>query len=220
MRWFYFIAKYLLIGLVPILIRWQVNGGENIPQQGPLLVTSNHIHLVDPPLVALAIRRKAVFMAKEELFRSKIQAYFLQGIGAFPVHRGRMDRKALRDADKVLADGLVLIIFPESTRSSNAKLQQAYSGSALIALRNNVTVLPVAITGTEKVKGPTWWVRRPRITVNIGLPLNLPSVSGKLTKEELSGVTALIMEHIAGLLPSEYRGESYNRIGEMNGIKS
>lgn len=220
MRLLYYIAKYLLSGLVPILVRWQVNGRENIPQKGALLVISNHLHLADPPLVALAIHRKAVFMAKEELFRSKIQAYFLRGLGAFPVHRGQMDRKALRDADRVLSDNLALIMFPEATRSSNAKLQQAYSGSALIALRNNVSVLPVAITGTEKVKGLTWWLRRPRITVNIGHVLNLPSVSGKLTKEDLSRVTALLMEHIAGLLPPEYRGESYNHIGKMDGIKS
>lgn len=207
MRWFYNIAKYLLLGIVPILIRWKVNNGENIPQQGPLLAVSNHIHLVDPPLVAYAIRRKAFFMAKEELFRSKILAYLLGGIGAFPVHRGKLDRNALRSADKVLSDGMVLVIFPESTRSSNAKLQQAYSGSALIALRNNVPVLPVAIFGTEQIKGLTWWLHRPRITVNIGRPLTLPQVEGRLTKTELARLTDLLMERIAGLLPQEYRGE-------------
>lgn len=219
MRWFYNIAKVLLLAIVPALIRWKINNKENIPQQGPLLVISNHIHLVDPPLVAYAIRRKSFFMAKEELFRSKILAYLLKGIGAFPVHRGKLDRKALRSADKVLSDGMVLVIFPESTRSSNAKLQQAYSGSALIALRNNVPVLPVAIMGTEQIKGLTWWLHRPKITVNIGQTMNLPTVEGRLTKTELARLTDLLMERIAGLLTEEYRGEIKIGQEEDNGIE-
>ncbi|MFC2016828.1 lysophospholipid acyltransferase family protein, partial [Chloroflexota bacterium] len=97
-------------------------------------------------------------------------------------------------------------MFPEGTRSKNGQLQPAFSGSALIALRNGVPILPVGITGTEKIKGLAWLLHRPQITVNIGRPFHLPPVSGKLTKVELARFTDYIMGRIAELLPLGYRG--------------
>jgi len=192
--------------LLRLFTRWQVKGRENIPSQGPVLVVVNHLNLADPPLVGVSLGRKAIFMAKEELFRSRFSSYFIGSFGAFPVHREQLDRKALRQAEKVLAEGLVLIMFPESTRSKTAQLQPAFPGSALIALRSGVPIIPVAITGTERIKGVAWILRRPQLTVNIGRPFHLPSVNGKVTKTELAGLTNIIMGHIAELLPTEYRG--------------
>ena len=192
------------------MTRWQVKGRENVPSQGPLLVVVNHLNLADPPIVGVSLHRKAIFMAKEELFRSRFVGYFVGGFGAFPVHRGQLDRKALRQAEKVLAEGLALVIFPEATRSKNAQLQHAFPGSALVALRSGAPILPVAITGTERIKGAIWWLRRPQLTVNIGHTFYLPPVNGKLTKTELSELTNFIMGRIAELLPVEYQG-SYNR---------
>ncbi|MFC2034513.1 lysophospholipid acyltransferase family protein [Chloroflexota bacterium] len=193
------------------MTHWQVMGRENIPTQGPLLVVANHLHLADPPLVAVSLGRIVIFMAKEELFRSRFSRYFVGGFGAFPVCRGQMDRKAVRQAEKVLADGLALVMFPEAKRSKNAQLQSAFPGSALIALRGGVPILPVAITGTEMIRGITWLLRRPQITVNIGHPFHLPPVNGKLTKVELIGLTNFIMGRIAELLPVAYRGNYQNK---------
>ena len=81
-----------------------------------------------------------------------------------------------------------------------------------------MAVLPVAITGTEQIKGATWWLRRPRVTVNIGQPFRLASVNGKYTRAELTEHTDVIMEHIAELLPVEYRG-NYNKTGDTSGIE-
>jgi len=144
-------------------------------------------------------------MAKEELFRSRIMAYFIGGLGSFPVHRGQPDRKALLQAENILSKGQVLIIFPEATRSQNAQLQSAYPGSALIALRSGAPILPVGISGTEQIKGMAWLLRRPRVTVNIGRPFPPPPVDGKVTRAELNKLTNLILERIAELLPREYR---------------
>ncbi|MBA7642767.1 1-acyl-sn-glycerol-3-phosphate acyltransferase [subsurface metagenome] len=213
MHWFYHTARLMARIILLLATRWQVKGKENIPGKGPLLIVANHLNLADPPLVAVSLTRKAIFMAKEEVFRSRFSSYFISSFGAFPVHRGQLDRKALRQAERVLADGLALVMFPEATRSKNAQLQPAFPGSALIALRSGAPILPVGITGTEKMKGPFWMFRRPRVTVNIGHPFHLPSVNGKVTKTELAELTKFIMGRIAELLPVKHRG-NYVKQGE------
>ncbi len=211
--WFYYVARLIINILFRLFTHWQVKGRENVPRRGPLLVVANHLHLADPPLLLVSLNRKVIFMAKEELFRSRLSRYFISGLGAFPVHRGQLDRQALRQAERILADGLALAMFPEATRSKNAQLQPAFPGSALLAYRTGASILPVGITGTERIKGVTWLLHRPRITVNIGPPFHLPPVNGKLTKMELTEFTNCIMARIAELLPVEYRG---NYAGQEN----
>ena len=190
-----------------VLTRCEVKGRENVPRKGPLLVVSNHLHAYDPAVVGVVLGRVVIFMAKEELFRFRPRGYFLSGFGSFPVHRGRLDRAAIRQSEKVLADGMALAMFPEATRSYKAQLQYALSGSALIAARSGAPILPVGLTGTERLDGIGWAFRRPRLTVNIGKPFSIAPAGSKLTKAELAEQTHLIMERIAELLPLEYRGE-------------
>ena len=197
-----------------LLNRRRVKGKENVPRQGPLLIVSNHLSMADQYLLAISLNRKVVFMAKEEIFRSRVIRYLAHTFGAFPVRRGGiMDREALQQANQVLDSGQALAMFPEGTRSKNAQLQPAYPGSALIASHNRVPILPVGITGMEKVKkGPFWMLlHRPPVTVNIGRPFYLPPVSGQLTKPELTKLADYIMEHIAELLPPEYHGHYARR---------
>ena len=206
MSWFYYFGRVLIRILLILLTRRQVKGRENIPSQGSLLIVANHINLIDPPLLSISLNRKMIFMAKEELFRSRFSSYFVGSFGAFPVHRGQVDRNALRQAQSVLADGVALVMFPEAARSKNAQLSPAFPGSALIAVRSGAPILPLGITGTEKIKGAAWWLHRPRITINIGRPFHLPSVNGKVSRVELAELTNYIMERIAELLPVEYQG--------------
>jgi len=156
-------------------------------------------------------------MAKEELFRSSVVAYFLNSFGAFPVGKGRQDRKALLKAQQVLADGQALVIFPEGMRSQSRRLKLAFPGAALIASRSGATIIPVGITGTEKMEGMAWLWRRPQITVNIGEAFTLPPLTGRPTKFELSKLTDVIMGHIAEVLPVEYHGHC--RDGRLNVVE-
>jgi len=151
-------------------------------------------------------------MAKAKLFRFRGLGYFMHGLGAFPVHRGRPARKALRQAEQVLAQGLTLVVFPEGMRSRSAKLQHSFSGPALIAWRSGAPILPVGITGTEKIAREAWLLRRPQIIVNIGHPFHLPPVKSRLTKTKLDELTKYIMERVAELLPVEYRGTYARKI--------
>ncbi len=219
MTWLYYVACAIVRMLLRVLTRWQVRGKENVPRQGPLLVVANHLNLVDPPLIGVSLGRKTRFMAKEELFRSRFLNYCIRSLGAFPVHRGRLDRQALSQAEKFLADGWALVMFPEGTRSKNAQLQSAFPGSALVAVHSGAPILPIGISGTEKIKGVAWLLRRPKLTVNIGTPFHLPPLNGRLTKAELAELTDLIMGHIAELLPLEYRGH-YVKNGELDARKN
>jgi 1-acyl-sn-glycerol-3-phosphate acyltransferase len=206
LSWFYYVGRVIMRILLALFTRWEVKGRENVPPQGGLLVVANHINMADPPLIGVSLGRKMLFMAKEELFRKRFPAYFVRRFGAFPVRRGGMNREALEEAQRVLRQGLALAMFPEAKRSRNARLQRALPGSALLAARAGVPLLPIGITGTEQIKGMAWILRRPLLTVNIGQPFHLAPANGTLTKEELAAHTENIMEHIAALLPPSYRG--------------
>jgi 1-acyl-sn-glycerol-3-phosphate acyltransferase len=97
-------------------------------------------------------------------------------------------------------------MFPEGTRGSDGKLRKGKPGSAVIALETDVPVLPVAIVGTDKIKGISSVFKRPRVVVSIGKPFKLPPTSGRMTRSQMQSLTTQLMTEIAALLPAEYRG--------------
>jgi 1-acyl-sn-glycerol-3-phosphate acyltransferase len=207
----YYAIRFTLALLFGLLTKRRVKGRENIPEQGGVIFVSNHINLVDSPLLGISLGRRVAFMAKEEVFHSRTIGYIMSSFGAFPVSKRRPDRKALRRAMRVLDDGKALVIFPEGMRSRSQKLKLAFNGAALIATRSQAPVIPVGITGTTRIKGFSWIWRRPEIALNIGKAFTLPPVKGRLTKHELSRLTDIIMGHIATLLPREQRGSYADR---------
>jgi len=203
---FYYLERLLAKLLLRLLTRRELRGSDNVPNEGPLIVVANHLSMADPPILSAILHRRIVYMAKEESFRHPIQGPLVRGFGAFPVRRGRLDRRALRSAEQVLSEGLALGMFPEGTRSRTAQLQLGHPGTALIALRSGAPLLPVALTGTEKVLGPRLLFGRVRITVSVGKPFSLPPVDGRLTKAQLASATEVIMARVAELLPESYKG--------------
>ena len=206
----YYCLNYLFTFISKLSLRRKIAGKKNLPRHGACIVVANHVNLLDSPLIGISLGRRAYFMAKADLFRSRIIGWLAEQFGAFPVAKGRLNRRAGRTAVELLANGQVLIIYPEGQRSLDGKLGPAYSGAALLAIRSNVSIVPVGIIGTAQLKGKWWFLRRPKITFNIGQPFTLAACPEKPTKEMVNGMTREIMLHIAALLPEDYRGRYTN----------
>ena len=200
------LTKYFLL---PIYARVRVIGIENMPATGPVIIASNHLNDVDPGILCTRIDRVLVFMTKAELFKIPVLAQFLRAYGAFPVRRGEADLGALRLASAALAAGGALVIFPEGTREGPAEvLAKAHPGAALLALRQEVPVVPVAIQGSGRLALPGMFLRidrRVRVTLTIGEPFVLQKPS-RLNGQAVEEGTRRIMESIAALLPEGHRG--------------
>ena len=203
------IVLAILRAFCGILLSWKVKGKENVPLTGPLIVVANHVHLLDPILLVINFPRWINFMAKEELFRSPLLRPIIRWTQAFPVRRqgtSKDKQEAMRQAKDMLNKGLVLGMFPEGERSRKGKLMIGKPGSAVMASRMGVPILPVGVIGTDKIKGISWLWRRPGIVINIGQSFELPSVNGRLTRSQMKLLTNQLMNNIAVLLPPENRG--------------
>jgi len=208
MRLFYCIANYVMKALLITLTRWQVEGKANVPKQGPLIVVSNHLSIVDPPLLGASVPREIRFMAKQELFNSSFSGLIVRAYGAFPVRRGELDRDAFRQALETLRNGQVVGMFPEGKRGFERQMLPIQPGTSFIAARSGAPLLPVGISGTDQVKGLGFILHRPRITVKIGRPFTLPYDKGKPIRSQLPQFSELITRHIAELLPCSYRNSN------------
>ncbi len=147
-----------------------------MPDEPGVIVASNHLSILDPPLITVAVARltgrQVRYMAKAEAFDMPVVGAVLRAYGGFGVRRGRADRDAYRAAQDVLATGAWLGLAPEGTRSRSGHLGEPKAGVALLALRTGATVLPVGISGSDRA----WPVgaRLPRpgthMTVRFGPP--------------------------------------------------
>ncbi len=202
---FYPAATGLMRAALFCFARWRTSGKERVPRSGRLIVASNHLSLADPALIGASVRRRITFMAKTELFEKGLTGVAVRSYGAFPVRRFEADMAALRRAVELLEEGGALGMFPEGTRSLDHTLHQPHPGAALLALRTGTPVLPVAIWGTEQIRGFGVLLRRPTINCSIGEPIDL-GPAHRARGEEIAVASDRIMRAIAALLPPSYRG--------------
>ena len=180
------------------VMRIQAEGRENVPAEGAVILACNHVTNYDVFPMQLSIDRPIFFMAKAELLHNPVMDYFLRKAGAFPVNRGQRDDWAKRQAEKVLANGQVLGLFPEGTRSKGRGLQPAKTGAARFAIKFNCPIVPMAIDGSHRVLRE--FPHRTLVRVRIGEPLFPQQDEGPLA------LTDRMMYRIAAMLPEDLRG--------------
>lgn len=191
----------------------EVEGRENVPRSGPLLIASNHQSLADPAVLIYAIDRPMWWMAKRSLFKGWFASWFLRQVHVFGVNREKQDLAALAHTQRLLDEGRALLIFPEGTRHPGS-LGKGHDGIAYMALRTGVPVIAVAITGTELI--PHIWrtpIHFQKLKAVIGEPFTLTQ-SGRVDRKMLVEMTDRIMRSIAELLPPEYRGAYADDVDE------
>ena len=188
----YSFAKNLVYVLLKPVYRFEVIGLEHFPKNGGVLLCSNHIDNLDPPVVGIVSPRPVHFMAKEELFSIPVLGPILPRINAFPVKRVMSDREALRKGLSILKEGKVMGLFPEGTRSKTGELQKGLAGAGFFALRTDAAVLPCAIIGPYR--------KFRRLKVVFGPPIDFSDYKKDGEKLSAEKATNIIMDHISKLI--------------------
>lgn len=166
---FYRVIRAIVGAFCRVVYPTRVIGVENIPAEGPVLLCSNHISMLDPVLLICSIRRQVSFLAKKELFSTGLTNWFFRALGMVPVDRGASDIQALRVSLEVLNNGGVLGIFPQGHRHRQDECREIQNGAAMLALRSKAQVV------AAHVSAPMRAFRR--TVIRISEPIDLSDVA-------------------------------------------
>lgn len=173
----YWVLKSLLSPFFYLCWQVRVNGRENLPRKGPVILAPNHTSFCDSFFLPFVVHRRVTFVAKAEYFDDWKKAWFFKAAGQIPMRRegGSASERALEAARDVLDAGGVLGIYPEGTRSPDGKLYRGHTGVARLALQSGAPIIPVGITGTTDVQPVGSNMMRPfkRVGITFGKPLDL-----------------------------------------------
>jgi 1-acyl-sn-glycerol-3-phosphate acyltransferase len=210
----YLIIKNFILGpILQILFRPWVKGAKNVPNAGGAILASNHLSFSDSIFLPLKVRRPVTFLAKSDYFTGKgvkgaLIRWFFKATGQLPIDRsgGKASEDSLNTGLGVLERGLLLGIYPEGTRSPDAKLYRGRTGIARMVLEAKVPVVPVAMIDTEKVQPiGSKYPKIRRVGVVIGEPMDFTRFAGmEGERAVLRAVTDLIVYNIMQLSNQEY----------------
>ncbi len=195
------LVRLILNFIFFVCLGLKVEGRENIPDKGAIIVAPNHKSYWDPPVIGTAVSNRIIhYMAKEELFKNPIFGWVIRQFGTFPVKRGTVDRQAVRQAVRELKSGNPLGIFPEGTRIKREGLGRFHSGMASLALMTGTPVVPVAVIGTmdlPKKNGP--------LAVLIGKPIEVKKE--RPTDEKVAELNDIVKGEIQKMM-DEYKSRA------------
>jgi 1-acyl-sn-glycerol-3-phosphate acyltransferase len=213
----YWGLKAILWPLFRLVFRWRIEGRENVPSSGPAVIAANHQSFCDSLFLPLAMRRRLTFLAKAEYFDSKKTAWFFRAVGQIPIQRGGGDAsaRALATAREVLKDGNLIGLYPEGTRSTDGNVHRGRTGVARLALECGVPVVPVGISGTDRIqpRGSRWFRPFRPVRVSFGPPMTFDSAAlvdaetGRTSTERLRSFTDELMAEISRLAHRPYVDE-------------
>jgi 1-acyl-sn-glycerol-3-phosphate acyltransferase len=214
--------------IIIFIVRWifrlfshvEVVGLTNIPQQGPAILALNHMSYADPALVAvISPRRDITALVGDTYKKAPMFSWLVNQMGGIWINRQQADLGALRLALEFLSQGGLLGIAPEGTRSKVSELIPAKTGTAYLADKSGVPIVPIAISGTEIAFHQLRHFRRPRIKIEFGRPFTLPALDRKNRQESMLRNSDEIMCRIAGMLEPKYWGayRDHPRLRELTG---
>ncbi len=196
------------------------DGLEHVPRSGPAILAPNHLSFVDPICIALTVPRRITFIGKAEYTDSWVTRWFMEMGGVIPVRRedSAKAQGSLGRGTEVLRAGELLGIFPEGTRSPDGRLYKGKTGAARMALEVGCPVIPVGLTGTEKVLPKD--AKVPTLTpvhVSYAKPMMVPE-SAREDAHVLREFTDAVMQEIAKMTGQTYRHRySYTkRVGSVD----
>jgi 1-acyl-sn-glycerol-3-phosphate acyltransferase len=194
----YTLVRGLLFVLCIVWFRVTISGKHHLPASGAYIIAPVHRSNIDTPLSAFLTRRRVRFMGKDSLWKNEFLGKFLSLLGGFPVTRGTADLEALKRCVAVLDGGEPLVMFPEGTRQSGARLHPLFEGPAYVALKRGVPIIPVGIGGTERVmrKGSKMiWPHK--CHVSIGAPIHVEhGGNGRIDRTRMTEITAELAEKL------------------------
>jgi 1-acyl-sn-glycerol-3-phosphate acyltransferase len=183
----YWLLKYVILGpWLKLIFRPQVEGRDHVPDTGPAIIASNHLSFSDSIFMPLMVPRRVTFLAKQEYFTGRglkgmLSRLFFTAVGQVPIDRssGSAAKAALETGKRILAEGKLLGIYPEGTRSPDGRLYRGKTGVARMALEAGVPVIPVAMIGTREVQPIGKKLPRiRRIGIRFGPPLDFSRYEG------------------------------------------
>jgi 1-acyl-sn-glycerol-3-phosphate acyltransferase len=209
-----FFTRLLFPPIIRLLFAATVVGRRNMPATGGVILASNHLSFFDSVILSLLARRPVSFLAKAEYFTGKgikgwLSRVFFASIDAIPVHRDSASaaQDALDAGLERLVDGEAFAIYPEGTRSLDGRLYRGKTGVAWLALTANVPVVPVALTGTDKIQPVgSRGIRLAKLRVEFGQPMNLSSFGAASSGKARREATDAIMDEIAAMSGQELAG--------------
>ncbi len=171
----------------------RVKGAHHVPKTGALIFSPNHKSLLDPWLLLVASPRAYKSLAAAELFKVWWLGWFLRAMGAFPVERGSHDPNAIANCRKWLHQGSALLVFPEGRCSPDDKLLELQPGAALLAIRDQVPIVPVLIRHSSQMLPLKTFIPRYQkhgIEIEFRPPLLPPPKSGGNFRADIQGLTS------------------------------
>ena len=201
------IVAACLRGLTGLIFRVDDEQLARIPQKGPLIIVSNHVHILEiPTLYTRLLPRPAKGMVLASRWDNPVFRWILELFGTIPICRGEADLSALRKGLDALAAGNILIVDPEGTRSGDGCLQRGRAGAILLALRSGVPILPVVHYGSENYKENLRHLHRTGFHFRIGRQFHIKADETKKTHAVRQQIIDEVMYQMAALLPATYRG--------------
>ncbi|HEY5265463.1 MAG TPA: lysophospholipid acyltransferase family protein [Acidimicrobiales bacterium] len=186
----YRICAFIISVVAKVLFRPTVEGAENIPLHGPVLIAPIHRSNVDFAFSLFISPRKVFFMAKDGVFRVPVLGPLLTKLGAFPVTRDSADRESMRLAEEVLHRGQALVMFPEGTRKEGEQVDPLHDGAMFIAARTGAMVVPVGIAGSDRAMPVGSKLPRfARIHIVVGKPITPPTSKGRVSRSAITAKT-------------------------------